>query len=109
METGILVLTVLMILIVANGLKIAAESERFVVIVAGRFAKLVGPGLLFRLPGSLSKWTRIKLGDTGRYLGDGISEIHGVSFPVTVRNVRPGELVKVTSFEDSQVCVSRAS
>lgn len=95
--------------IVASGLKTAAESERFVVTALGRFVKLAGPGLLFRLPGSPQQWTRIKLGECGQYLGDGVGEFNGVTFPVQASDVLENDPVTIVSFRDSQVWVSRAS
>lgn len=99
-------LSAVLIMILASGLKIAAESERFAVVAAGRFVRLAGPGLLFRLPGSPGQWTRIKLGDSGRYLGDGLAEINGASVPVSSGGIQPGDAVRVVSFEDDCVWVS---
>ena len=92
-----------------TGLKIAAESERFVVTTLGRFVKLAGPGLLFRLPGGPQQWTRIRLGESGRYLGDGIGEFSGVSFPVQANDVQENDPVMIVSFRDEQVWISRSS
>ncbi len=99
-------LSAVLIMILASGLKVTAESERFAVIAAGRLVRLAGPGLSFRLPGSAEQWTRIKLGDSGRYLGDGLAEINGATVPILDEDLRPGDSVKVTSFRDSSIRVS---
>ena len=100
------ILSAVLVMILVSGIKVAAESERFVVLAAGRFLRLAGPGLLFRLPGSPQQWTRIKLGESGKYLGDGLAEFKGASFPVGVESLRPGETVQIISFEDSKVWVT---
>jgi len=102
------ILSAVLVMVLVSGIKVTAESERFVVIVAGRFLRLAGPGFLFRLPGSPQQWTRIKLGESGKYLGDGLAEFNSVSFPVEVETLGPGETVKITSFEDSKVWVTSA-
>jgi hypothetical protein len=103
------ILVVFAAAIVFFGLKIAAESERFVVTSLGRFVRVAGPGLLFRLPGGLQQWSRIRLGESGRYLGDGVGEFNDVTFPVKASDVLENDPIKIVSFRDAQVWVSRAS
>lgn len=101
-----LLLSAILIMILASGLKVTAESERFAVVSVGRFVRLAGPGLSFRLPGSAEQWTRIKLGDSGKYLGDGLAEVNGATIPILDEDLRPGDSVKVTSFRDNFIRVS---
>ena len=103
------ILLLIIALAVASGIRVAGESERFVVTVLGRFVKLAGPGLLFRLPGSPQVWTRMKLGDVGRYAGDGIGEFKGVSVPIQVTDSSENDPVQIVSFRDSKVWASRVS
>jgi len=90
-------------------IRVAAESERFVGTALGRFVKLVGPGLLFRLPASPQVWTRVRLGDISRYVGDGIGEFWGVFVPIQVTDASENDPVQIVSFRDGKVWASRTS
>jgi regulator of protease activity HflC (stomatin/prohibitin superfamily) len=109
MDFTIWILLLIIALAVASGIRVTAESERFVVTVLGRFVKLAGPGLLFRLPVSPQVWTRLKLGDIGRYVGDGIGEFKGISVPIQVTDSSENEPIQIVSFRDGKVWASRAS
>jgi regulator of protease activity HflC (stomatin/prohibitin superfamily) len=109
MDITIWVLLLIIALVVGSGIRVAAESERFVVTALGRFLKLVGPGLLFRLPLSPQVWTRLKLGDTGRYAGDGIGEFKGISVPIQVTDSSENDPVQIVSFRDGKVWASRSA
>jgi hypothetical protein len=52
-------LVVVAAFILASGIKIASEHERFAVFRLGRFIGFKGPGLCFKL-GTTEKWVRIK-------------------------------------------------
>ena len=109
MDITIWILLLIIALVVGSGIRVAAESERFVVTALGRFVKLAGPGLLFRLPGSPQVWTRLKLGEIGRYVGDGIGEFKGISVPIQVTNSSENDPVQIVSFRDGKVWASRAA
>ena len=108
MDIASWILLLILALVVASGIRITAESERFVVTVLGRFVKLAGPGLLFRIPVSPQVWTRLKLGDIGRYVGDGFGEFRGISVPIQVTDSSENDLVQIVSFRDGKVWASRS-
>jgi len=109
MDITLWILLLILALVVASGIRIAGESERFAVSALGRYVKLAGPGLLFRLPGSPQVWTRLKLGDIGRYVGDGMGEFKGISVPIQVSDMSENDLIQIVSFRDAKVWASRAS
>ena len=55
-------------------IRILNENERFAVITIGRFAKLMGPGLMFKFSGGETRWVKLTLRQSGNYLGDGQAE-----------------------------------
>ena len=48
---------------------IAGENERFAISVAGKFERLIGPGICLRNPFGMVQITRLYLGDIGAYSG----------------------------------------
>jgi hypothetical protein len=109
MDIASWILLLTTVLALACGIRITPESERFVVTAAGRFVKLAGPGLLLRLPGSPQVWTRLKLGDRGQYVGDGLGEFKGIPVLIQATDLSENDPVQIVSFRDAKVWVSRAS
>ena len=85
--------------------RITKEDERFAVTINGRFQKLVGPGLLLRLPGGVGHWEKLQLGQLGPYTGDGIARFGDTALPVKHR-VQPQQGVCIEKFADNDVWVT---
>lgn len=96
-------------IIAASGVRVLGETERFAVSAAGRFLKLVGPGLIYRFPGTLKQWIRIRIGDVGAYRGDGLAEFRGAVVPVTASSAKTNDAVQITAFREGKVQVSPAT
>ena len=106
METISPIILILIVLCIwlPTRIKILKENERFVVTTLGRYIKIIGPGLLFKWQGSETAWTRISLGEVGRYLGNGTSEFQNIPIPVKFSN-QPKQGVKIEKFADGEVWV----
>ena len=74
MPTSFLVLWIFILILVVLSIKIASESQRFIVYRLGRFFGLKGPGLLFIIPG-VDKCTKISIGDRGELLAQDLGRI----------------------------------
>ena len=57
-------LWVILLVLAVTSIKIARESQRYVVYRLGKFFGLKGPGLIFVIPG-IDKCTKINVGDLG--------------------------------------------
>ena len=104
-----IVLALVAVALVLSSLRIVAENERFVVSTAGRFVKLAGPGLVLRLPGTLQRYTRIKIGDIGTYRGEELGEFRGALVPVAETSAATNDPIQITAFRDDKVWVSQAA
>lgn len=91
---------------VALSIKIASESQRFIIYRLGRFIGLKGPGLLLIIPG-VDRCTKISVGDRGELLGQGLARVNGADIPVRVEG-RPemGKMVRIQSFTEKDAVVA---
>ncbi|HEX9758573.1 MAG TPA: hypothetical protein VGB26_12380 [Nitrospiria bacterium] len=97
------VLLIVLALFLYSGIKITQENERFAVIVLGRFQKLIGPGLVLKLPGTGREWKRIAIGDEGEYIGDRIAKFGTVSIPIEGSSITEGHRVRISSFSNNKI------
>lgn len=103
-----IVLVALACILFAFSIRITQEDERFVVLILGRYGGLKGPGMSIKLPGSAPNFTRIALGDRGTFLGDGLVNINGTSFPAFIEySINSGDSVTIVSFREEEVHVSK--
>jgi regulator of protease activity HflC (stomatin/prohibitin superfamily) len=99
-------LVVVAVFILASGIKIASEHERFAVFRLGRFIGFKGSGLCFKL-GTTQKWVKIKPGDRGELMATALADINGADVLVQVDGkLTVGQFVRVTGFRGDQVLVS---
>ena len=97
---GWLIAIAVLIALMLLSVRVAKEHERFAVFIAGRYAGLRGPGLLFHRPGSLSEWHRVAIGDTGESLGSQLGKFGQVQVPVSARaDIAPGSSIRIDAFE----------
>ena len=109
MHPGSIFLLVFLLILASSSLKIARESQRFVVHRLGRFFGLKGPGLLFILPG-VDKGTKISVGDRGELLAHELARIRNVDVPVkVVGRVEAGKTVRIQSFTERDAIVAADS
>lgn len=102
MPTGSIFLLVFLLILASSSIKIARESQRFIVHRLGRFFGLKGPGLFFILPG-VDKCTKINVGDRGELLAQNLARIRNVDIPVkVVGRVEVGEKVRIQSFAERE-------
>ena len=85
--------------------RITKEDERFAVTINGRFQKLVGPGLLMKLPGGAGNWEKLQLGQLGHYTGDGIARFGDMALPVKY-STKPQQGVCIEKFDGNDVWVT---
>lgn len=105
MHTGSILLVVLLLMLAGSSIKIARESERFILYRLGRFFGLKGPGLIFIIPG-IDKCTKVNVGDRGEFLAQGMARIGNVDVPVTVMGrVEVGKTVRIQSFMERDAIV----
>ena len=106
MPTSFLVLWIFILILVALSIKIASESQRFIVYRLGRFFGLKGPGLLFIIPG-VDKCTKISIGDRGELLAQDLGRIKGADIPVKVEgSAIVGQMIRILSFTEKDAVVS---
>ena len=100
------ILIVIAFIYLMTGIRIANEHERFVILTMGRFVRIKGPGLLFKLPGSSFVWHRVSLNEEGEYLGDGLAKVRNVVFRVNCEEkIRTGDIIKISSFQNNEISV----
>ncbi len=105
MHPSIIFLWVFLLILVSSGLKIARESQRFVVYRLGRFFGLKGPGVFFIIPG-VDKCTKINVGDRGELLSGELARIKSADVPVRVEgSVEIGKTVRIQSFTERDAIV----
>lgn len=103
-----LFITMLLVLafLLAGGLKMASEHERFAVFRLGRFIGFRGPGLCFR-PWHTEKWVRIKPGDRGELMDSALAKINDADLPVQVDGKASiGQVIRVKDFQGDQLWVT---
>lgn len=104
----VLIVVALVALSVLSMIRACRESERVALNTPQRFVKLKGPGLFLQLPWPVSPYcyTRVRIGDRGRYVDNDWAEIGGKKMPVTPVEAVTGDVtVQVTDFVDQQIFV----
>lgn len=93
-------------ILLASGIKIGSEHERFAVFRLGRFIGFKGPGVCFKL-GTAEKWVRIKPGDRGELMDTALAKIHDIDLPVQVDGKASiGQVIRVKGFQGDQLWVT---
>jgi hypothetical protein len=93
------------LVLASSSIKIARESQRFIVYRLGRFFGLKGPGLFFILPG-VDKCTKINVGDRGELLSQDLVRIKNADIPVRVEGrAEIGKMVRIQAFTERDVVV----
>jgi regulator of protease activity HflC (stomatin/prohibitin superfamily) len=105
MHTSFIFLWIFLLVLASSSIKIARESQRFIVYRLGRFFGLKGPGLFLILPG-VDKCTKINVGDRGELLAQDLARIKNADVPVRVEG-RPeiGKTVRIQSFTERDAVV----
>jgi regulator of protease activity HflC (stomatin/prohibitin superfamily) len=105
MPTSFIFLWIFLLILASSSIKIARESQRFVVYRLGRFFGLKGPGLVFIIPG-IDKCTKINVGDRGELLAFDLARIKNADVPVRVEGrVEIGKTVRIQSFAERDAVV----
>jgi regulator of protease activity HflC (stomatin/prohibitin superfamily) len=105
MPTSFIFLWIFLLILASSSIKIARESQRFVVYRLGRFFGLKGPGLVFIIPG-IDKCTKINVGDRGELLAFDLARIKNADVPVRVEGrVEIGKTVRIQSFTERDAVV----
>ena len=105
MPTDSIFLWVFLLIVASSSIKIARESQRFVVYRLGKSIGLKGPGLFFIIPG-VDKGTKINVGDRGELLSQDLAKIRNVAVPVRVLGrVDIGKTVRIQSFAEGEAVV----
>jgi regulator of protease activity HflC (stomatin/prohibitin superfamily) len=105
MHTSFIFLWILLLILVSSSLKIARESQRFIVYRLGRFFGLKGPGVIFIIPG-VDKCMKINVGDRGELLAQDLARIKSADVPVRVEGrVEIGKTVRIQSFTERETVV----
>lgn len=98
MPTSSVFVWIILLILASSSVKIARESQRFVVYRLGRFFGLKGPGLVFIIPG-VDKCTKINVGNRGELLSQDLARIRNTDVPVmVVGRVEIGKKVRIQSF-----------
>jgi hypothetical protein len=97
------------LILAVSSIKIARESQRFVVYRLGRFFGLKGPGLFFIIPG-VDKCTKLNVGDRGELLAQDLARIRNADIPVkVVGRVEVGRTVRIQTFTERDAVVAADS
>ena len=85
-------------IILLTGIKLASDSERFLIYRLGRYLGLKGPGICFAIVG-MDRCVKICKEDRGQLLSSGWARINGVEARVQIEgSVEIGQSVRVTGF-----------
>lgn len=104
----VLILVAVVAMSVLLMIRVCRDSERVALNTPQRFVKLIGPGLFLRLPMQLSpyEYTRVRIGDSGRYIGNGWAKIGGQNMPVqAVQNLDVDDSFRVKDFVNQEIFV----
>lgn len=94
-----LVLSIVVIVVLYNSIRIAGESERFAVFILGRFQAFKGPGLVLITPYT-QQVHRLKVGDIGVLSSSEFARFGTVDIPVSnVESLRQGQAVRIDGFD----------
>jgi regulator of protease activity HflC (stomatin/prohibitin superfamily) len=105
MHTSFIFLWIFLLILASSSIKIARESQRFIVYRLGRFFGLKGPGLVFIIP-AIDKCTKINVGDRGELLAQDLARIKNADVPVRVEGrVEIGKTVRIQSFTERDAVV----
>lgn len=105
MHLSFISLWIFLLILASSSIKIARESQRFIVYRLGRFFGLKGPGLFFILPG-VDKCTKINVGDRGELLAQDLARIKNADIPVRVEGrAEIGKMVRIQSFTERDAVV----
>ena len=105
MHLSFIFLWIFLLILANSSIKIARESQRFIVYRLGRFFGLKGPGLFFILPG-VDKCTKINVGDRGELLAQDLARIKNADIPVRVEGRADiGKMVRIQAFTERDVVV----
>ncbi len=92
--------------IVLVRIRIVPENQRFVVLSAGNFLALKGPGLVFVTPSFNTRWIKIKVGDRGILTSNGLALINRINVPVSLADeTSKDHRIQVIGFEANRVVV----
>ncbi len=105
MHISSIFLWIFLLVLASSSIKIARESQRFIVYRLGRFFGLKGPGLFFILPG-VDKCTKINVGDRGELLAQDLARIKNADIPVRVEGrAEIGKMVRIQAFTERDAVV----
>jgi hypothetical protein len=92
--------------LVASGIRIANEHERFAVFRLGRYLGVRGPGLLYRVA-NIERWVRLAIGDHGELIDASMAKINDAVLPVRVDGCASvGQPVRVVAFQAQEILVA---
>ncbi len=101
------VLLLLALVIAYQSIVIAAENERIVLFLMGRFQAIKGPGLVFKT--NLHTVVRLAVGDIGVVTSAEFVRFGEVDIPLaSARSFRVGDAVRIESFSDVEPVLSRS-
>lgn len=104
-----LISALLLIILITQCVRILREDERLVVLDMGRVTDVLGPGLVFMLPGAKT-YVSVICGDPGEMLGPKMAHLNGYHLPVRVSaEQRPFQLpclCRVAGFEGQNILVT---
>jgi hypothetical protein len=105
MHLSFIFLWIFLLVLASSSIKIARESQRFIVYRLGRFFGIKGPGLFLILPG-VDKCTKINVGDRGELLSQDLARIKNADIPVRVEGrAEIGKMVRIQAFTERDVVV----
>lgn len=108
METISFVAIVILLFSLTNSLKIARDHERFAIFSFGKFVRLKGPGLFFKLPINNSEWFRISIGDNAQLVAPKIAMLKSKQIPVEIDYKTPLDaIIRITGFTETAVHAMR--
>jgi len=104
MSIWLIIIFILLLFFLSSAIKIASENERFAAFTLGGFMGFKGPGLVFKFPGSESKWTRIAVGTRGELVAPEVGSFKKVQIPVRADGqIKVGSIIRIIGFESNLV------
>lgn len=101
--------TILLVVLITQCVRILREDERLLVLDMGRVTAMLGPGLVFVLPGTKT-YVSVICGDPGEMLGPKMAHLNGYHLPVRVNTdqqpVQIPCLCRVSGFEGQDILVT---
>lgn len=102
-----MILIIILILFGVSSVHYVAQDSRLATIADGAYQRLLGPGWVVVLPGSLLIQP-LQVGEGGTYLGNGLADFSGQVMPVVGAGLAAQAPIEISGFEENAIRARKA-